>query len=271
MKNKIIAFIGAGNMASSLIGGLITDGYDPQKIWASTPKFLEGVNEAGVNITPDNKIAAKNADVIVLAVKPALMKVVAEELAEIVAANKALVISVATGVREVDLCRWLGETTAIVRCMPNTPALIRCGATALYANSQVSTEQKNLAESILRAVGVAVWINEESQLDTVTALSGSGPAYFFLIIEALENAAMELGLTAEMARLLTAQTAVGAARMALESNCSVQELRKKVTSPGGTTERAVHVLEENRVREILTKAVQAARQRAEELAEVFGK
>src|SRR5262249_8819999 len=153
---------------------------------------------------------------------------------------------------------WLGGNQSIVRAMPNTPALIRCGATALFANALVTEDQRNLAESIMRAVSVVVWLENEKWLDTVTALSGSGPAYFFIMMEALQTAGEELGLSSEIARLLCLQTAFGAARMALESEKTVAELRQQVTSPGGTTERAIQVLEEGKMREIFKKALQAA-------------
>lgn len=273
MQNKTITFIGAGNMAHSLIGGLITDGFDPKKIWATAPQteHLTHVKKLNIHTTLDNNAGIKHADVIVLAVKPQVLKIVATEIADIVKENKPLIISVAAGVREPDIQRWLGGTCAIVRCMPNTPALVSCGATALYANSFVTHEQKNLAESILRAVGITVWLDDESQLDTVTALSGSGPAYFFLIMEAMEAAACDLGLPQETARLLTIQTALGAARMALESKKPAHELRQNVTSPGGTTERALQILESGELRNLFAKALQAAQQRGVELAEIFGK
>lgn len=273
MQNKTITFIGAGNMAHSLIHGLINDGFDPKKIWATNPSLdaLQNLKPLNINTTQNNIDGAEQAEVIVFAVKPQVLKTVAGEIAEVIAEKKPLIISVAAGVREADLREWLGNDCAIVRCMPNTPALLRSGATGLYANSQVTSEQKNLAEAILRAVGITLWLDQEALLDTVTALSGSGPAYFFLIMEALEKVGMELGLPAETARLLTAQTALGAARMALESEHTVEELRKKVTSPGGTTERAIRVLENGQLKNLFAEAVQAAQQRAIELAEMFGK
>lgn len=273
MKNHTITFIGAGNMAHSLIGGLIADGFDPKKIWATNPlpEQLENLKPLGIHTSQDNHVGAAHADIIIFAVKPQILKTVALELAEIINKKNSLVISIAAGVRETDLRRWLGNNCAIVRCMPNTPALVSSGATGLYANPHVTPEQKNLAESILRAVGITVWLDDETHLDTVTALSGSGPAYFFLMMEALENAAVNLGLPSETARLLTIQTALGAARMALESSHTVSELRQNVTSPGGTTERALQVLEHGQLKSLFAEAVQAAQQRAIELAEVFGK
>lgn len=272
MKNQIITFIGAGNMAHSLIGGLIADGYNPKQIWATAPQqeHLTQADKFGIHTSLSNQEGGRYADIIVLAVKPQILKTVAIELADIIKENKPLVISIAAGVQETDIQRWLGGNSAIVRCMPNTPALITCGATALYANSFVSNDQKNLAESILRAVGITVWLDDESQINTVTALSGSGPAYFFLIMEALEKAACDLGLAQETARLLTLQTALGAARMALESKKPAYELRQNVTSPGGTTECAIEVLEKGELKNLFAKAVQAAQQRGVELAKLLG-
>lgn len=273
MKNKIITFIGAGNMAHSLIGGLIADGYDPKKIWVTNPteEHFKDLKPLGVHTTLNNLEGAQHADILVFAIKPQVFKTVAIEVANVVQEKKPLIISVAAGVREANINHWLGNQIAIVRCMPNTPALIGCGATALYANQQVSKEQKSLAESVLRAVGITVWINKEIQLDAVTALSGCGPAYFFLMIEAMEQAGVELGLSEETAHLLTVQTALGASRMALESTDSATELRRKVASPGGSTERALQVLEKGQLAKLLAEALQAAERRSAELADLFGK
>lgn len=224
-----------------------------------------------VPIEQDNSIAIKDADVLILAVKPQIIAEVAISLAETLQKTKPLVISIAAGIRIDDLQDWLGGHIAIVRCMPNTPALIQAGASALYANSFVTPEQKNLAESILRAVSLTVWLSDEKQMDAVTALSGSGPAYFFLMIEAMQKAGEKMGLPADVARLLTLQTAYGAARMALESNEVITELRRQVTSPGGTTEAAINVFENNHYRQLIEKALQAALNRSEELAEAVSK
>lgn len=178
-------------------------------------------------------------------------------------------ISIAAGVRVKDLQSWLKNKCAIVRAMPNTPALIGCGATALFANEVVNESQRDLAETILRAVGVVVWIQNEEWMDIVTALSGSGPAYFFLMMESLQETAQSFGLPEKAARLLTLETAIGAAKMALESNKSLAELRSNVTSPGGTTEKAISVLEENDIRGMFKKALSAAKHRSEEIAELL--
>jgi len=268
MKSQTIAFIGAGNMARSLISGLIQDGFSPQKLWASDPdteRCAELAHEFGIQTTADNHTAVATAATVVLAVKPQLLKGVAGELAPAFADGQTLILSIAAGIRSETLAQWLGETTPIVRTMPNTPALIQCGATALFARPGVSTDQRDTAESIMRSTGLTVWIDDENDLDTVTALSGSGPAYYFLFMEAMENAATSLGLDDDTARLLTLQTALGAARMALESSEDPASLRQRVTSPGGTTERALQVMEQGGLREILREALEAAKNRAHEL------
>ncbi len=269
-----ISFIGGGNMARSLIGGLIAGGHDPSRIWVAEPdasqrEFLRGRH--GVHTDPDNLTAIAAADIVVLAVKPQILRGVAEQLAPALQARAPLVISVAAGVRERDLRRWLGGgRLALVRTMPNTPALVGSAASALFANEFVTEDHRQLAESLLRAVGVTVWVDDETLLDTVTALSGSGPAYFFLVMEALEQTALALGLDEDKARLLTLQTAFGAAKMALESAESPATLRVRVTSPGGTTERALGVLREGGLEALLAKALEAARQRSRELGDLLG-
>jgi pyrroline-5-carboxylate reductase len=273
MKIPHIAFIGGGNMARSLIGGLLADGCSPDKLWvADLDEAQRRVlrERFGVQVGADNGAAAAQSAIVVLAVKPQVVQTVATELAPTIQKSKALVISVAAGVRSADISRWLGGDVALVRAMPNTPALVRCGATALYANAAVSAERRHLAESILRAVGLTVWVDEEALLDSVTALSGSGPAYFFLVMEALESAAVSQGLSPRQARLLTLETAFGAAKMALESEESVATLRARVTSPGGTTERAIAVLQQGGLEALFSEALSAARQRAEELGDWLG-
>lgn len=273
MQNVTIGFLGAGNMAGSLIGGLISAGHPADKIWASTidpEKDQALVKKFGIHLTTDNKIVASHAEVLIFAVKPNTVKEVALEIAPLVQTKQPLVVSVAGGIREQDLRRWISEDLAVVRCMPNTPALINTGATALFANKKVTEAQKNLAESILRAVGITVWLQDELQLDAVTALSGSGPAYFFLVMEAMEQAGVELGLTPEIARLLTLQTALGAAKMAVESDKSLTQLRENVTSPGGTTEQALRVLQSGNLIPLFKDALMAAKNRAHELAQIFG-
>lgn len=267
--NQTIAFIGAGNMARSLIAGLIADGYPTRLIVASDPSAeqREYVRERyGIQLADDNASAIAGADSVVLAVKPQAMRDVATGLAAAVRQRRPLVISIAAGIREPALNRWLGGDVALVRCMPNTPALVQAGATALYANDRVSDGQREAAEAILRAAGLTVWVKDEALLDSVTALSGSGPAYFFLVMEALENAGVELGLGREQARLLALQTAYGAAKMALESDEDPATLRQRVTSPGGTTERAIGILQQGGLEALFSQALAGARARCRELS-----
>lgn len=273
MNDAVIAFIGGGNMAASLIGGLIADGWEPNRIRVSEPDSERGRSLAEryrVRIHADNAQACADADVVVLAVKPQTVKAVAREVADTISKRGSLVISIAAGVREPDISRWLGGEAAVVRSMPNTPALVQTGATGLFANQRVSARQRDLAETVLRAVGLTLWVEREELLDAITALSGSGPAYFFLLMEALEQAGHRLGIGVEEARLLTLQTALGAAKMALESSDSPATLRARVTSPGGTTERALTVLEQGGLRPLVEQALEAARTRAVELGDALG-
>ena len=266
-----ITFIGAGNMASSLMSGLIANHYSADKIWATNPspdKLTNLREKLGIHTSQNNSEGAEHADILVFAVKPHILKTVILELQQIIAARKPLLISVATGIRETHIRQWLAFDVPIVRCMPNTPAIVGYGATGLYANRFTDQNQRELAESILRAVGITLWVDAEEQIDTVTALSGSGPAYFFLIMEALEEAAVKLGLPQDTAKLLTIQTALGSARLALESNQEPASLRKKVTSQGGATEAALRVLTDANIKNTFAKAITAAKTRANELADL---
>jgi pyrroline-5-carboxylate reductase len=191
-------------------------------------------------------------------------------LREIFSKEKPLLISIAAGIRLNDLARWAGDSLPIVRAMPNTPALVGTGASALCANSNVNDTQHDIAESIMRSTGIVTWVEDESLIDVVTALSGSGPAYYFYIMEIMEKAGIELGLTKEQARLLTLQTALGAAKMAMESEDDPEVLRKQVTSPGGTTEQAIKVMQEGKLNELFSKAIRAAFERSQELAKILG-
>lgn len=274
MKNLKLAFIGGGNMASSLIGGLVADNYDPRQISVADINDDQRENltsRYGISTSADNQLTAAEAGVVILAVKPQHLKVVVEELAPTIQQNNSLVVSIAAGIRSGDINKWLGGNAAIVRAMPNTPALVQTGATALFGNAQVSPEQRDLAESILRAAGLTLWVNDESLMDAVTALSGSGPAYFFRIMEAIEKAGVELGLTEETAHLLTLQTALGASKMALESHEAVANLREQVTSPGGTTERGLAAMEKHDIDTVFSDVLKAARDRSEELASLLSK
>lgn len=272
MKHTTIGFIGGGNMAHSLMGGLIANGTDPQHIYASdsNPEKIHNLqHEFNIHINDDNQIIVNSCQMIVLAVKPQHLKQVALEIADSVKQHQPLIISIAAGIRMTELQNWLGKNTAIVRCMPNVPALVGCGATGLLANNYVSAEQRDQAEAVLRSVGTTLWLENENLLDVVTALSGCGPAYFFLIMESLEQSAIQLGLSADAAHLLTLQTALGAARMALSTSEGLTELRQRVTSPGGATEQALKILEDGKIRELFAQAMHKAAQHAELMSKQF--
>ncbi len=272
MNNKKIGFIGGGNMASSLLNGLIASGHAEDKLWVSdtNPDVLNHLStKFNIHLCENNSQLAEAVDVVVLAVKPQIMHAVADSLASAMT-DRPLIISIAAGINQASLAKWLGSELAIVRCMPNTPALVRMGATALHANSVVDNDERNLAETILRAVGVTLWVDDESQLDAVTAVSGSGPAYFFLLMEAMEEIAIELGLPAETARLLIQQTALGAATIALESEEPPGILRQRVTSPGGTTEKAIQTFQQGDFNTLVSQALTAAKRRSVELSKELG-
>ncbi len=274
MTPHTIAFIGAGNMARSLIGGLIADGYDRARLLASdrSAEARESLQrDFGIATHASNADAAREAAVVVLAVKPQVVAEVARALAGDLKDGRRLVISIAAGIRLADLEGWLGGGIPLVRAMPNTPALVQSGATALCANAHAGKDWREAAETILRAVGLTLWLDDEAQMDAVTALSGSGPAYYFLVMEAMEAAGRRLGLPAETARVLTIQTAFGAAKMALEStDTGPAELRARVTSPGGTTERAIASLRDGGLERLFEQALAAARDRSIELSKYLG-
>ena len=268
-----ITFIGGGNMATSLIGGLIADGYAPQSITVAdiNQAQLDNLQQRfQIRTFTDTAQAVNAADTVVIAVKPQAVKSVTQQLATALGQHKVLVISVAAGIRTADIGRWLGPDSAIVRAMPNTPALVQCGASALFATADVSEEQREQAESILRATGIALWVDDEAMMDTVTALSGSGPAYFFRIMESLEQGAVKLGLPKQTARLLILQTAMGAAKMALENPGEIAALRESVTSPGGTTAQGLRVMDEQDIDALFEQVLRAAHARSVELANELG-
>lgn len=271
-----VSFIGGGNMAEAILGGLRSSGHPGSLLRYSEPlderrKYMQGKYPDLVSAT-DNAAAVKGADVVILAVKPQVLRSVIQTLAPSFEPT-TLIISIAAGITTDDMQRWLsGISLPIVRCMPNTPALIGEGAMGLYATHTVTQEQRALAESIMHAVAKQVsWVNKECLIDTVTGISGSGPAYFFLIMEAMQNAGIAAGLTPEDAKALTLQTCVGAARMAQESEDDLATLRRKVTSPKGTTEAAIKSLEANQIRKVMEDAVFSAENRGRQLAEELGK
>ncbi len=272
MNNKpTIAFIGGGNMARSLIGGLLATGFPASQLLIADPNPDTGTSYQTLNpdiiVSTCNADIAQNADVIVFAVKPQVLRDVVTELRSYICNSDKLIISIAAGIRESSITQWLEAEEAVVRCMPNTPALVQAGASALYANNHVSIGQREAAETIMRAAGIAVWVENEKEMDAVTALSGSGPAYYFLMMEAMQIAGEKLGLSVENARLLTLETALGAAKLAIESGEDPAILRQRVTSKGGTTEQALKVLKQHDYSGMIYKAMQAAAKRSAELAE----
>lgn len=261
-------------MAGSLIGGLVNNGYDTKQITVTDPdasKLQQLEQQFAINTTTDNAQAVENAEVIVLAVKPQVLHQVCATLKANCLKNRPLIISIAAGIRSTDIDRWLGDNNAIVRCMPNTPALIQAGATGLFANASTNDEQKSIADQILGSAGITLWVEDEALLDAVTAVSGSGPAYFFLFMEAMQHAGQNLGLSEEVSSLLARQTALGAARMSLEGTDTPATLRTKVTSKGGTTAAALASFEQNNFTDIVEQALTSARDRAIELADELGK
>lgn len=259
-------------MAYSLMAGLVADGFPPNLLCAADihPEARDRLaTTLGVAVHEDNRAAVEGADTVVLAVKPQVMESVLKGLDGLLGGTERLLVSIAAGIRCDAIRRWSSGAERIVRAMPNTPAMVQCGATGLYATAAVSAEQRTRAESVLRAVGLTVWLQSEAEIDAVTALSGSGPAYFFLLMEAMTEAGIALGLESSTAALLAQQTALGAGRMALESEVAPMELRRRVTSPGGTTERALEVLTAGGWPALIGAAMTAARDRAVSLSETL--
>ena len=265
-----IAFIGAGNMAGSLIRGLKTSGTPAGHIVAADPAQaqLNALANLGIKTTTDNAVAVDTADIVVLAIKPQITGSVLQQLPPL--KRHQLVISIVAGIDMRSLQDWLPNEQPIVRCMPNTPALLGAGITGLFANSSVNDAQRQEAQDILNGVGSSVWVAEETQLDAVTAVSGSGPAYYFLLMESMVASARALGLDADTSRKLVAETARGAALMACEPDADPATLRRNVTSPGGTTEAALNVMQEQGLPTTVDNALKAAKDRAEALALEFG-
>ena len=269
-----IAFIGGGNMASALIAGLagkLTAGANIHVVDPNADALERLRTQYGVTTASVSDAAVSAADVMVLAVKPQSMREVAAQLLPLIDAARApLVVSIAAGIRSADLSRWLGGYGAIVRCMPNTPALIGMGITGMAATDGVSAQQKQAADDILRAVGLTVWLDDEAQIDAVTAISGSGPAYVFYFIEAMQQAAAELGLSDEQGTQLALATFAGAAQLATQSSEPVALLRERVTSKGGTTYAALTSMEDSGVKAAIVKGAKAAAARGKELGDELG-
>lgn len=273
MQNNLkITFIGGGNMAAALIGGLagkLTAANNIHVIDINTDALARLKQQFGVTTSEQIDATVAASDVIVLAVKPQQMKGVVAQVLPYVKAQ--LFLSIAAGIRAVDLSRWLGGHNAIVRTMPNTPALIGKGVTGLVASAGVDKEQRTAADAIMSAVGETVWLDDEKLIDSVTAVSGSGPAYVFYFIEAMQQAAQEMGLTAEQGNALAISTFVGAAQLAAQSTDPISVLRERVTSKGGTTYAALTSMEESGVKSAIIKAMKAAAARGQALGEEFGR
>lgn len=268
-----IGFIGAGNMANSLIRGMLGTGFPANRLFASDldSTKLESLKlECGIQVGTNEELVTQ-CDVLVLAVKPQVMEAVCKGLTPSFGPKAPLIISIAAGITCSHLSKWLGPNVPIIRCMPNTPSLVGQGAAGLYALANVEENQRQLCQALMSSVGKSVWVASESDIDAVTAVSGSGPAYFFLFMEAMQESAVAMGLSEDVARILTYQTALGAAELALSSADSTAELRKKVTSPGGTTEKAIESFEAGGLRELVASALEAAQQRSVSLAAELGK
>lgn len=271
MDNMQITFIGGGNMASALISGLLQQGYSAKqlRVVEISPEARERLAQGlGVSVVAELADGVLNCDVILLAVKPQQLYELTQKLAPLL--SNQLVISIAAGIRAFDIVRWLGGYQKVVRAMPNTPSLVRCGVTGLYADNNVSDSDKRIAETILSAVGTTLWVTEEEGLHAVTAISGSGPAYVFYFIEAMQQAAIELGLTTNQARQLSLETFLGASKLASMSEEDAAVLRARVTSKGGTTEQAILSMEKNEIKCKIITAIHAANQRSHTMSEELG-
>ena len=264
--NCNICFIGGGNMAQALIGGLISRGLPPTRITVSDPveQIRQLLQEKEVHVTQDNTAAIQNADVVVLAVKPQVLANVLRPLKGLL--SDKLVISIIAGA-EIKTISNLIDSERIVRVMPNTPALVHTGAHGIYATDVVGASDRELTSQILAATGLTIWVNSEAQIDAVTAVSGSGPAYFFYLMESMIRAGKNLGLDEKVATALTLQTALGAAQMAITSSNTPSELRKNVTSPNGTTQAALEVFDRAQISQNIQSALAAAQKRSQELAQ----
>lgn len=264
--NCNITFIGGGNMAQALIGGLIARGMPTTRITVADPfeNVRQLLQEKDVHVTDDNIAAIEKADIVVLAVKPQVLASVLKQLHGLL--DGKLVISIVAGA-EIATMATLSGTERIVRVMPNTPALVQTGAHGLYATDIVDAKDRELASQVLAATGLTIWVNSEAQIDAVTAVSGSGPAYFFYMMESMIRAGKNLGLDEKVATALTLQTALGAAQMAITSASSPSELRKNVTSPNGTTQAALEVFDRAQISQNIQSALAAAKKRSQELAQ----
>ena len=271
-KTVTIGFIGAGNMAHALVSGLLGNKFLAKNIRLSDKDEIllsQRQEEFGVEIFTDNTQLTAQCEVIILAVKPQMLSNICKEIQAHIE-HKPLIISIVAGAKSDDINRWLGRNVPIIRTMPNTPALLGNGATGIVANKMVNKQQKDLAEQIFNVVGQCCWVANEEMLDAVTALSGSGPAYFFLMIESMSNAGIALGLDKETAEKLSIQTALGASMMANQDQESARQLRNKVTSKNGTTQAAIESFQEQNFESIVSRAMRVAFDRAREIGFELG-
>ncbi len=270
----MIAFIGGGNMARSITGGLIASGWAPDHIHVSDPAADQRTRlqrQFGVHVYEDNAPCAQNGEVIVFAVKPQMMQQAVFSVNHLLRTNRPLVLSIAAGIRIADIVRWTGAPLPVVRVMPNTPSLVGSGISAMLANSETGERQYRTAESIMQSVGPVIRVESERDMDVVTGISGSGPAYYFKLMEIMIESATNNGLDEQIARTLVLQTAFGTARLALASEYPPDQLRRQVTSPGGTTQAALSFMEGNGIDRILADGIQAAIEKSGELANQTGK
>lgn len=274
MENSKIGIIGGGNMGNALIGGLIRQGISAQSIFVAdhgqaTCERLQA--QWGIHTSTHNADVAQQVEILILAIKPQQMRPVIEELAPFLHQKKQppLLISIAAGIKTTQIHRWLQKEVPLVRAMPNTPALMGMGITGLYAPPGLKAEASKIAENLLKAVGETVWLPDEALMDVVTALSGSGPGYFFYFMESLIQGAVELGLPSDIAKKLTLHTALGSAQMALQTHEELASLRQKVTSPGGTTEQGINTLKNGKLADLITETLRAAATQGSVLSKRF--
>ena len=264
-----IGFIGAGNMAMAIISGLIKSNFSPNNIKASSTNkasLIQAQKEFNIETFASNSDLVEKCEVVVLAVKPQILNIVCKKISKQIT-TKHLIISVAAGAKVASIQNWLGTNVSVVRTMPNAPALIRQGATGLYADKSVSTQQRSVAEQILGAVGICIWVRHEDMLNAITAISGSGPVYFFFMLEAITEAGTELGMNEKLAQKLSIQTALGASMLATENKDSLQKLRQNICSHGGTTEAAINTLKQHNFTTCIKKAIQASFKRAHQIGD----
>lgn len=272
-ENQIISFVGGGNMAHSIIGGLLASGWNADQIHVSDPQEEQRIRlqqKFSVEVYQDNLSCVQHGEIIVFAVKPQMMREAVSSVSHLLQTNQPLILSIAAGIRIADMIRWIGAQLPIIRVMPNTPALVGSGVTAMLANPRTTEQQRLTAQSVMQSVGPVVQVESERDIDVVTGISGSGPAYYFKLMEIMIESAETNGLDQQAARTLVLETALGAARLALASDHPPDQLRRQVTSPGGTTQAALSFMEANGIDRIIADGIQAAIEKSNELADALG-